>query len=64
MIEDDGNDPIVVKAHVGPAYVKRILVDGGSAVDILMYDCFKQMKIPDTELTPADPIYSFSNHPV
>ena len=40
------------------------MVDGGSAVDILMYDCFKQMKIPDTELTPADPIYSFSNHPV
>lgn len=29
-----------------------------------MYDCFKQMGIPEEELEPADPIYSFSNHQV
>ena len=36
IMQDDGNDPIVVSAVINTFLVERILFDDGSAVEVLM----------------------------
>src|SRR4051812_14439317 len=40
------SDPIVITANIGGIEIEDLLVDGGSACDILSLNTFKQMGIP------------------
>lgn len=64
MIPDDGNDPIVITEGIINFDVKRILMDNGSAVEILSYNAFRDMGLKEADLSPAKPIYGFGNQPI
>jgi len=38
------NGPLVVELKVASATIRRILIDTGSSLDIIMWDCFKKLK--------------------
>ena len=46
-------DPLVISAQVGPAWMKRILVDSGSSVNILFKREYDQMKMEAKDLKPC-----------
>ncbi|XP_074341934.1 uncharacterized protein LOC141679331 [Apium graveolens] len=55
------NDPLVITPIIGNSLVKRVPVDNGAYVDILLYDTFIRMGYNDSQLTPRDmPIYRFA----
>ncbi|XP_074324161.1 uncharacterized protein LOC141661077 [Apium graveolens] len=55
------DDPLVITPIIGNIPVKRVLVDNGASVDILLYDTFIRMGYKDFQLTPTDmPIYGFT----
>ncbi|KAL8125842.1 hypothetical protein AgCh_013223 [Apium graveolens] len=55
------DDPLVVTPIIGNSPVKRVLVDNGASVDILLHDTFLRMGYNDSQLTPTDmPIYGFA----
>ena len=56
-----GSDPLVIKAIIGNYEVNHILVDTGSAVDLLTYRAYKSMGFKDDEMSPCAPIYAFGN---
>ena len=45
-IEAPTIDPLVISAGIGPATVRRVLVDCGASCNILFKKTFDQMKIP------------------
>ncbi|XP_074346588.1 uncharacterized protein LOC141685382 [Apium graveolens] len=54
------DDPLVITPIRGNSPVKRVLVDNGASVDILLYNTFIRMGYNDSQLTPTDmPIYGF-----
>jgi hypothetical protein len=63
------NDPLVIRANIdkNTKYyfgnnVKRVLVDNGSSVDILTWQCFFGMGFKRGDLQKAEhPLYSFGN---
>ena len=54
IMDDDGNDPIVISTIINNFGVDRILVDDGSVVEVLIYDAFKKMNLDESLLRPAD----------
>ncbi|KAL8108705.1 hypothetical protein AgCh_008657 [Apium graveolens] len=55
------DDPLVITPIIGNSPVKRVLVDNGASVDILLHDTFLRMGYNDSQLTPTDmPIYGFA----
>ncbi|GFY97772.1 hypothetical protein Acr_12g0003130 [Actinidia rufa] len=52
-VQHPHSDPMVVQLRIGSYDVKRILVDTGSSVEVMYYDLFKQLKLPQEELKPA-----------
>ncbi|XP_074327659.1 uncharacterized protein LOC141665573 [Apium graveolens] len=55
------DDPLVITPIIGNNPVKRVLVDNGVSVDILLHDTFIRMGSNDSQLTPTDmPIYGFT----
>ncbi|XP_057463799.1 uncharacterized protein LOC130753627 [Actinidia eriantha] len=52
-VQHPHSDPLVVQLRIGRYDVKRILVDTGSSVEVMYYDLFKQLKLPQDELKPA-----------
>ena len=46
-------DPLVISAQVGLAWMKRILVDSGSSVNILFKRAYDQMKMEPADLKPC-----------
>ena len=64
LLSDQGNDPIVVSATIGNYHVHRILIDNGSAVEILQWDAFLRMGFTADDLIPSSPIYGFANQPI
>ena len=46
-------DPLVISAQVGPAWMKRILVDSGSSVNILFKREYDLMKMEAKDLKPC-----------
>ncbi|GFY97881.1 hypothetical protein Acr_12g0004220 [Actinidia rufa] len=47
--------------RIGGYDVKRILVDTGSSVEVMYYDLFKQLKLPQDKLKPAQaPLVGFN----
>ena len=63
-MDDDGNDPIVIFAIINNFGVDRVLVDAGSAVQVLIYDAFKKMNLDESLLRPAGSIYDFANQSI
>ncbi|KAJ8434506.1 hypothetical protein Cgig2_001559 [Carnegiea gigantea] len=54
------NDPLVVEMKVASAIVRRILIDTGSSIDIIIWDCLKKLKYPGREIIPlVHPILGF-----
>ena len=52
-IEAPTIDPLVISDQVGPAWMKRILVDSGSYVNILFKRAYDQMKMETKDLKPC-----------
>jgi len=59
------NDPLVVEMKVASAIVRRLLVDAGSSVDIITWDCLKKLTYPGREIVPlVHPILGFGGQEV
>ena len=43
--------------------MERILVDDGSAVEVLIFDALKKMGFAESIMRPTRPVYGFSNQP-
>ncbi|XP_057512776.1 uncharacterized protein LOC130794833 [Actinidia eriantha] len=52
-VQHPHSDPLVVQLRIDRYDVKRILVDTGSSVEVMYYDQFKQLKLPQDELKLA-----------
>ncbi|KAJ8425074.1 hypothetical protein Cgig2_027952 [Carnegiea gigantea] len=55
------NDPLVVEMKIASAIVQQILIDMGSLVDIITWDCIKKLVHPERDIVPlVHPILRFS----
>ncbi|KAJ8446925.1 hypothetical protein Cgig2_016467 [Carnegiea gigantea] len=48
------NDPSVVEMKIASAIVRRILIDTGSSVDIITWDCLKKLTHPGHDIIPLE----------
>ncbi|GLU06839.1 hypothetical protein SLE2022_238290 [Rubroshorea leprosula] len=59
------NDPLVTSVTINNCEVQRVLVDIGSAPDIMYFHCFESLGLDPALLQRYDgPIYGFNNQPV
>ncbi|GKU88722.1 hypothetical protein SLEP1_g2951 [Rubroshorea leprosula] len=59
------NDPLVTSVTINNCEVQRVLVDTGSAPDIMYFHCFESLGLDPSLLQRYDgPIYGFNNQPV
>ncbi|GKV44734.1 hypothetical protein SLEP1_g51893 [Rubroshorea leprosula] len=59
------NDPLVTSVMINNCEVQRVLVDTGSASDIMYFHCFESLGLDPALLQKYDgPIYGFNNQPV
>ncbi|GKV11566.1 hypothetical protein SLEP1_g22814 [Rubroshorea leprosula] len=59
------NDPLVTIVMINNCEVQRVLVDTGSAPDIMYFHCFESLGLDPALLQKYDgPIYGFNNQPV
>ncbi|GKV49152.1 hypothetical protein SLEP1_g55918 [Rubroshorea leprosula] len=59
------NDPLVTSIMINNCEVQRVLVDTGSAPDIMYFHCFESLGLDPALLQKYDgPIYGFNNQPV
>ena len=59
-------DALVITAKIGSNTVKKLLVDDGSAVDILYYGALSRMNLGDRKLneTKIPPLFGFTGNEV
>ncbi|PON67707.1 hypothetical protein PanWU01x14_101310 [Parasponia andersonii] len=56
------DDPLVIRLQIGSALVGRVLVDGGSSVDILFLTTFVSMGLDRSALRPTcQPLFAFDS---
>ncbi|PON74416.1 hypothetical protein PanWU01x14_052480 [Parasponia andersonii] len=56
------DDPLVIRLQIGSALVGRVLVDGGSSVDILFLNTFDNMGLDRSTLRPTcQPLFGFDS---
>ncbi|XP_026458720.1 uncharacterized protein LOC113359271 [Papaver somniferum] len=61
---EDHNDPLVLTLPVAGCNIMKILIDGGSSVNVLFYDTFKRMELNDEQLMSSYfTIYGFNGAP-
>ena len=59
-VKQPHNDALVVSVYVNNYLIKRMLIDDGSAVNVLTWEAFKQMKGSRLDLkNTSNPITSF-----
>ena len=59
-VKQPHNDALVINAHIKNFLVRRLLVDDGSAVNVLTWEAFRAMGGSSVELKPiTNPITSF-----
>lgn len=46
-------DPLVITLKVANCIIKRVLMDGGSVVNVMFYSTFQQIGLPDEEIVPV-----------
>nr|KYP57510.1 hypothetical protein KK1_003774 [Cajanus cajan] len=64
-IDPDQDDPMVISVEIHNCIVWKTLVDQGSSADILYWNTFKQLGIPEAELIPYnEPLVGFSGERV
>ncbi|XP_020205193.1 uncharacterized protein LOC109790452 [Cajanus cajan] len=64
-IDPDQDDPMVISVEIHNCVMRKTLVDQGSSADILYWNTFKQLGIPESELVPYDePLVGFSGERV
>jgi len=51
-IDPTQDDPMVITVKIGKFAITKVLVDQGSAVDILYWKTFKKVRILDTKIQP------------
>ena len=51
-MQDNGNDPIAVSIIINTFLVERILIDDGSAVEVLMWKAFQEIGLDESQLKP------------
>ena len=61
IVEDNGNDSIVISTIINDFLIEKILVDDGSMVEVLIFVAFKRMGSDESLLRPVGSIYSFAN---
>ncbi|GFS29937.1 hypothetical protein Acr_00g0009190 [Actinidia rufa] len=52
-VQHPHTDPLVIQLRMNNYDVKRILVDTRSSVEVMYYDLFKQLKLPQSDLKPS-----------
>ncbi|XP_026459830.1 uncharacterized protein LOC113360542 [Papaver somniferum] len=61
---EDHNDPLVLTFPVAGYNIRKILIDGGSSINVLFYDTFKRMELNDKQLISSYyTIYGFNGAP-
>ncbi|KAK1441334.1 hypothetical protein QVD17_07181 [Tagetes erecta] len=55
-IQDPHHDGLVVTLCIANCYVRRILVDGGSSVNIIQWEALKQMNILEKDIVPRSTV--------
>ncbi|XP_068475257.1 uncharacterized protein [Phaseolus vulgaris] len=64
-IDPSQDDPMVITVEIDKFAIAKVLVDQGSSVDILYWETFKKMKIPEAEIQPYnEQIVGFSGERV
>ncbi|XP_020211749.1 uncharacterized protein LOC109796489 [Cajanus cajan] len=64
-IDPDQDDPMVISVKIHNCIIRKTLVDQGSSADILYWNTFKQLDIPEAELIPYnEPLVGFSGERV
>ncbi|KAG5143314.1 hypothetical protein JHK82_019009 [Glycine max] len=59
------DDPMVISVEIANNTVKKTFVDQGSLTDILFWNIFKKMDIPESKILPHDdPLFSFAGEQV
>ncbi|KAI3744474.1 hypothetical protein L1987_57555 [Smallanthus sonchifolius] len=49
-VQDPHHDGLVITLYIANHFIRRILIDGGSSVNIIQLDVLKRMGIPDYEI--------------
>ena len=49
-IQDPHHDRLVITLYIANHSVRRILIDGGSSVNIILLNSLKRMNIPESEI--------------
>ncbi|XP_023749270.1 uncharacterized protein LOC111897549 [Lactuca sativa] len=49
-IQDPHHDGLVITLYIANYFFRRILIDGGSSVNIILVDALKRMNIPESEI--------------
>ncbi|KAK1406299.1 hypothetical protein QVD17_41592 [Tagetes erecta] len=55
-IQDPHHDSLGITLFTANHYVRRILIDGGSSVNIIQYDVLKKMNIPESGILPRSSV--------
>ncbi|XP_062119325.1 uncharacterized protein LOC133833084 [Humulus lupulus] len=59
------DDPLVISLQVDHCQLGRVLIDGGSGVDILFWEAFQKMGLEEDQIRPSTmPILGFNSHRV
>ncbi|KAI3807551.1 hypothetical protein L1987_23481 [Smallanthus sonchifolius] len=49
-VQDPHHDGLVITQYIANHFIRRILIDGGSSVNIIKHEVLKRMVIPDSEI--------------
>ncbi|XP_058180075.1 uncharacterized protein LOC131298613 [Rhododendron vialii] len=64
-VQTPHSDALVVTIQIGVHDVKRVLIDQGSSTEVMYYDLFKKLDLPESALQPTDvPLIGFNSAPV
>jgi hypothetical protein len=55
-IQDPHHDGLVITLCIANCFVRRILIDGGSSVNIIQLDALKKMGIPEADIVPRSSV--------
>jgi hypothetical protein len=56
-INNPGGLALVVAPQVGGYTLTKVLMDGGSSINILYYDTFRRMNLSEKQLTPSTSVF-------